>query len=200
MLLHSCQIQKGSKVFLQIGVSVLTIQKTLSMPGLHMNQWSKECLRVGPQRNVLVRQPYFLTWLVWWTLWRSARHLFFSLVLRSATPMMVVLDRGNCVVSLNCRSGDRYPRKTLNRNRPVAAEVMELWAYSTQESCGLQRDWLADIKSSLLSWLALSVWPLVWQWNPHYRLAWPSAPYRLLPDPRCYWFPLSDRMSSGMVL
>lgn len=54
----------------------------------------------------------------------------------------------------------------------VAAEVMLLWTYSSQDNWELQKEGLVRTASS--SWLNLSVWSLDYEWKPESRFT--SAP------------------------
>ncbi len=97
--------------------------------------------------------------------------------------------------------GGWYPKLPSNGDRPVPDTGNELCAYSTHESCWLQEDgfWEAthrNIRSK--SWLALSVWPLLWGWYPEERLTVaPSKRQNSLQNLETNWGPLSETTSVG---
>ncbi len=77
----------------------------------------------------------------------------------------------------------------------------ELWAYSTHESCWHQEVgfWVTKHRNTLSrSWLARSVWPLVWGWNPEDKLTVaPSSRQNSLQNLDTNWGPLSETTSAG---
>ncbi len=97
--------------------------------------------------------------------------------------------------------GGWYPKLHSNGDRPVADTGNELCAYSTHESCWLQEDgfWETthrNIRSK--SWLALSVWPLLWGWYPEERLTVaPNKRQNSLQNLETNWGPLSETTSVG---
>lgn len=69
--------------------------------------------------------------------------------------------------SCSGKTGGWYPRDAMKGHIPVADDVKELCAYSTQRRNGLREAELRLVtqrRTVPKSWLALSFWPLGWRW------------------------------------
>lgn len=108
--------------------------------------------RVTSTERLRAETVWFQTFLQHWNCcWTEATAMFFS-------------SEGN--------SGSWYPWEASNKDRPVAKEMWQLQAHSTQGSWVLHEDgWdeLRQRRDSSSSWFIRSVWPLVCGWNPELR-------------------------------